>query len=109
MIEMTSGARWLIGRDGNSEFHVRDSGRDHVKMRVLNKDGSFWLECHEMGMYDDDGAESVHLGTGLCGLNAPTLKRAQAAAERIYEGWVEEQIMHYSRFLEQIFGKTVWC
>ena len=27
---MTGGARWLVDRDGNSEFHVKDNGRDKV-------------------------------------------------------------------------------
>ena len=106
---MTGGAKWLVDRDGNAEFHVRNSGRDIVKMRILNKEGSFWLECRDMGMYEDNGTDKLYLGGGLCRLDAPTLKRAQAAAERIYESWVEEQIMYYSRFLEQIFGQTVWC
>ena len=106
---MTGGARWLVDRDGNSGFHVKDNGRDKVILRILKKGGTYWLECREMGMYEDDGTDSVYLGAGLCSLDAPTLKRAQASAERIYESWVEEQIMYYSRFLEQIFGKTVWC
>ena len=37
-----------------------------------------------------------------------SLSKAQEAAERAYETWVEDQISHYSRILEEIFGRSVW-
>ena len=108
MIIKVIGAKWKHDRAGNAELYVRENGRVCIKMRILNKAGTYWLECREMDLYEDDDGKGCYLGNGLKALNASTLGHAKAVAEGIYEKWVEEQIMRYSRILEQRFGRTVW-
>ena len=101
------GTGWRYGMDGNAEFRVVNNGCSRVKMRLIPKDGSFWLECRDMDLVEEDGC-CRYAGYGLRDLETSVLRKAQETAERMYEEWVEEQILYYSRFLEQVFGRTVW-
>ncbi len=101
------GAVWSVGKDGNAEYRMRIDGCNCVKMRLLRRDGSYWLECRDMEVFVDEDRGDV-AGKGLINLGTASLRKAQEAAERAYETWVEDQISHYSRILEEIFGRTVW-
>ena len=101
------GAVWSVGKDGNAECRMRIDGCECVKMRLLRREDSFWLECREMELFVDEESGDV-AGRGWINLRTTSLRKAQEAAERTYETWVEDQISHYSRILEEIFGRTVW-
>ena len=101
------GAVWSVGKDGNAECRMRIDGCDCVKMRLLRREGSFWLECRDMELFADEESGN-RTGRGWINLRTTSLRKAQEAAERAYETWVEDQISHYSRILEEIFGRSVW-
>ena len=101
------GAVWNVGKDGNAECRMRIDGCDCVKMRLLRREGSILLECRDMEMFVDEESGN-RTGRGWINLRTTSLRKAQEAAERAYETWVEDQISHYSRILEEIFGRSVW-
>ena len=101
------GAVWNVGKDGNAECRMRIDGCDCVKMRLLRREGSFWLECRDMELFVDEESGN-RTGRGWINLRTTSLRKAQEAAERAYETWVEDQISHYSRIIEEIFGRSVW-